>query len=169
MTSCNWGCLGALPWNPLLLGSLKEVVCSEPSRNGSCAYVFFSQISWHVPTFQICAANLSKPITDTDIMFPLKVARFLGLHFRWKKNWKKFGFIVSFKKKFWKNATFDCFSCLIPYFSEPGPNTRCIVSGNLQAFHRLRFRPKIASNFFQTWFFLQKRDEKKCRNFFSHL
>ena len=34
------GCLGALSSNPLLLSSLKEVVCSEPSRNGSCAYVF---------------------------------------------------------------------------------------------------------------------------------
>ena len=34
------GVLGRTFVDPLLLSSLKEVVCSEPSRNGSCAYVW---------------------------------------------------------------------------------------------------------------------------------
>ena len=44
------------------------------------APMFFSQISWHVPIFQTCEANFSKPITDTETMFPLKVAHDPRLH-----------------------------------------------------------------------------------------
>ena len=125
---------------------------------------FFSQISWHMPTFQTCAANFSKPITDTDTMFPLKVAQVPGLHFRRKKSASWF----FFKKKFWKNAIFDCFLCLIPYFSEPGLNTGSMVSCNLQAFPRLHFRLKLASNFLSDLVFCAKKWMKKMsKNFFS--
>ena len=127
---------------------------------------FFSQISWHVSTFQTCAANFSKPITDTDTMFPLKVAQVPGLHFRWKKISKKIGFMVFFKKTFWKNAIFECFLCLIPYFSEPGPNTGSMVSCNLQAFHRLHFRLKLASKFFSDLVFWAKKWMKKMSEIF---
>ena len=138
---------------------------------------FFSQISWHVPTFQTCAANFSKPITDTNTMFPLKIAQVPGLHFRWKKIRKKIGFLVFFEKKFWKNAIFDCFLCLIPYFSEPGQNTGSMVSCSLQAFYRLHFRSKLASKFFSDLVFWAKKWMKKnvekffliCSSYFSKL
>ena len=122
---------------------------------------FFSQISWHVPTFQTCAANFSKPITDTDTMFPLKIAQVPGLHFRRKKISKKIRLHGFFKKKFWKNAIFDYFLCLNPYFSEPGSNTGSMVLCNLQAFHRLHFRSKLASNFFSDFVFWAKKWMKK--------
>ena len=41
-----------------------------------------------------------KPITDTDTMFPLKVAQVPGLHFRRKKFSKKNRLHGFFKKKF---------------------------------------------------------------------
>ena len=123
---------------------------------------FFSQISWHVPYFQTCEANFSKPITDTDTMFRLKVAQDPGLHFRRKNFSKKSRLHGFFKKKFWKNANFDCFSCLIPYFSQPRPNTESMVSYMVQAFHRLHFRLKMASKiFFRLSFFGQKKGWKK--------
>ena len=120
---------------------------------------FFSQISWHVPTFQTCAAKFSKPITDTDTMFPLKVAQVPGLHFRWKKNSKKNRLHVFFKKKFWKNAFFYCFLCLIPYFSELRPNTMSMVSYIVQAFYRLHFGLKMTSKFFSYLVFLGKKED----------
>ena len=83
-----------------------------------------------------------------------------------KKNWKKFGFMVFFKKKFWKNAIFDCFLCLIPYFSEPGPNTGSMVSCNLQTFHWLHFRLKLASKFFSDLVFWAKKWMKKMSKIF---
>ena len=129
---------------------------------------FFSQISWHVPIFQTYEANFSKPKSDTDTLFSLKVAQDPRLQFRRKKIRKKFGFMVFFEKKFWKNAIFDCFLCLIPYFSEPGPNTVSMVSCNLQAFHRLHFRSKLASKFFSDLVFWAKKWIKKMsKNFFS--
>ena len=109
-------------------------------------------------------------------MFPLKVAQVPGIHFRRKKFRKKIGFKDFFKKKFWKNAIFDCFLCLIPYFSEPELNTGSMVSCNLQAFHRLHFRPKMASKFFSDLVFWAKKGwknvEKKfliCSSYFSKL
>ena len=59
---------------------------------------FFSQISWLVPIFQTCEANFSKPRTNTDIMFSLKVAQDPRLHFRRKKFSKKSASWVFFKR-----------------------------------------------------------------------
>ena len=49
----------------------------------------FSQIPWHVPTFETCEANFSEPRRDTDTMFSLKVAQDPRLHFRRKTFSKK--------------------------------------------------------------------------------
>ena len=55
----------------------------------------------------------------------------------------------------------------IPYFSEPGSNTGSMVSCNLQTFHRLHFRSKLASKFFFRLRFLGKKmDEKNVEKFF---
>ena len=131
---------------------------------------FFSQISWHVPTFQTCAANFSKPITYGHHVSAKSCAGSWAT-FLLKKNFEKNSASwFFFKKKFWKNAIFDYFSCLNPYFSETGSNTWSMVSCNLQAFHRLHFHSKLASKFFFRLRFLGKKmDEKKCRKIFSHL
>ena len=62
-------------------------------------FSFADSVTFFVPTFHTCEANFSKPITDTDTMFPLKVAQDPGLRFRRKKiSEKKLGFMVFLKE-----------------------------------------------------------------------
>ena len=138
-------------------------------RDAHMVTFFFSQISWHVPIFQTCEANFSKPRTDMDTMFSLKVAQDPRLHFRRKKFSKeKFGFMGFFQKKFWKNAIFDNFSSLISYISKLRPNTMSMVSWIVQAFYRLHFGLKWRQKFFHTrCFWAKKRTKNFSKNLFS--
>ena len=94
-----------------------------------------------------------------------------------KKKFEKKSASCFFKRSFEKNAIFDCFLCLIPYFSEPGPNTGSMVSCNLQAFRRLHFRSNLASKCFSDLVFWAKKWMKKnvekffliCSSYFSNL
>ena len=130
--------------------------CDIPSR-----LCFFSQISRHVPAFQICEANFSKAIPNKDTKFSLQIAQDPRLQFRRKRFWKKIGFMGFFQKNFWKNAFFDCFSSLIPYISELRANTVSMVSQIVQAFYRLHFRIKITSKIFSYLVFLGKKEDWK--------
>ena len=114
-----------------------------------------------MPIFQTCEANFSKPRTDTDTMFSLKVAQDPRLHFRRKKFPKKFGFMGFFPKEFLKNAIFAYFSYLIPYVSKLRPNTGSMFSLIVQAFHRLHFGRKTTSIFFSYLVFFGKKEDKK--------
>ena len=111
-------------------------------------------------------------------MFPLKVAQVPGLHFRRKKFTKKKSASWFFlKRSFEKTLFLTVFFCLIPHFSEPGPNTGSMVPCYLQAFHRLHFRSKMASKFFSHLVFWAKKGMKKnvekffliCSSYFSKL
>ena len=86
--------------------------------------------------------------------------------------------MVFLKRSFEKTLFLTVFFlCLIPYFSKPGPNTGSMVSCNLQAFHRLHFRSKLAPKFFSDLVFWAKKWMKKnvenffliCSSYFSKL
>ena len=84
-----------------------------------------------------------------------------------KKKWKKFGFMVFFKK-FWKNAIFDYFLCLNPNSQNQdqiqGPWFREIY----KRFIGYIFAQNWRQIFFQTSFFGQKNGWKKMsKTFFS--
>ena len=85
-----------------------------------CPYgdVFFSQISWHVPIFQTCVANFSKPRTDMVTMFSLKVAQDPRLHFRRKKFSKKIRLHGFFSKEIFKKRYFWLFFIFDPLYLE---------------------------------------------------
>ena len=82
----------------------------------------------HLPTFQTCEANFSKPRIDMGTMFSLKIAQDPRLYFRRKHFLKKFDFMVFLQRSLEKKGIFECFSYLIPYISELRLNTRSIVS-----------------------------------------
>ena len=72
--------------------------------------------------------------------------------------------MVFLNRSFEKTLFLTVFLCLTP---EPGPNTGSMVSCNLQAFHRLHFRSKLASKFFSDLvFWAQKWMKKNVENFF---
>ena len=85
--------------------------------------------------------------------------------------------MVFLKRSFEKTLFLTVFFMFDPLFSEPGPNTGSMVSCNLQTFHRLHFRSKLASKFFSDLVFWAKKWMKKnvekffliCSSYFSTL
>ena len=76
---------------------------------------FFSQISWHLPTFQTYEAIFSKPRIDMDTMFSLKVAQDPRLHVR-QKMFRKNSASWVFWKKFLKKLDFSVFFFFDPLY-----------------------------------------------------
>ena len=127
---------------------------------------FFSQISWHVPTFQTCEANFSKPITDTDTMFSLKVAKDLRLHFR-GKNSKKNSASWFFLKRSFEKTQFLRISYIWSLISQNQDQIQSLWFRILyKRFKGYTFAKKWRQFFLRLGFLGKKRDEKNVEIFF---
>ena len=169
-TPCNWGFWAHFRRTHYSWALSKRSSARSRRAMAVAPMFFFSQISWHVPIFQTCEANFLKPITDTDTMFPLKVAQVPGLHFRRKKTSKKnrlHGFFL--KRSFEKTLFLTVFYVWSPISHNQdqiqGPWFRVIY----KRFIGCIFAQKCVKIFFTLGFLGKKRDEKKCRKIFSHL
>ena len=131
-------------------------------------------VTFFFADFVTCAnfSNLSgkfpKPRTDTDTMFSLKVAQDPRLHFRRQKIEENLASWVFFRRIFEKTLFLAVFFCLIPYFSEPRPDTEFMVSILYKRFICCyTFAKKWRQKFFWDLVFWEKKGWKKCRFFFS--
>ena len=133
-----------------------------PKRDMASRLCFFSQISWLVPIFQTCEANFSKPRTDTDTIFSLKIPQDPRLQFRWKKFSKNFAF-MGFLKEFLKKRFFRLFFIFDPLNLRSETKYRVLGFVNCTSVLYATLWTKNDVNFVSYLVFLGKKEDKKFK------